>query len=77
MQKFTPNDLLLYVLNEVDDQSRANIDKLLSTNDLAKKEVENLLISLQEIDTFQLEPNPKSIDIVLDELQVERNLHFH
>jgi hypothetical protein len=77
MQKFTPNDLLLYVLNEVDDHTRASIDNLLLTNDLAKKEVENLRISLQEIDSFQLEPNPKSMDIVLDELQVERNLHIH
>ncbi len=68
MQKFTSNDLLLYTLNELDSSTRNSIEKAMQTNPEIKKEIEDLYQSLQDISSFKLEPNSKSMDFVLSEL---------
>ena len=68
MQKFTSDDLFLYTLNELDNSTRNSIEKAMLTNPQIKKEIEEFQISLQDISNFNLEPNPKSMDYILNEL---------
>ena len=68
MKKFSPNDLLLYVLNELDDQQRQELEQLLPHEPNLKIQIDELMLALQDINEFELNPNPKSLDVILNRL---------
>jgi hypothetical protein len=74
MQTFTPNDLLLYVLNECSNEQIELIQNAIATNADIKNEVEILEASLQEISMISYSPNPKTMDKIFAKLQLENNV---
>ncbi len=74
MQTFTPNDLLLYVLNECSDEQITLIQNAMATNADIKNEVEILQASLQEISMVSYSPNPKTMDKIFAKLHLENNV---
>lgn len=74
MQTYTPNDLLLYVLNECSDEQIALIQNAMTTNADIKNEVEILQASLQEISMISYSPNPKTMDKIFAKLHLENNV---
>ncbi len=74
MQTFTPNDLLLYVLNECSNEQIELIQNAMATNADIKNEVGILQASLQEISTLTFSPNPKTMEKILTKLHLENNV---
>ena len=74
MQTFTPNDLLLYVLNECSGEQIALIQNAMAINADIKNEVEILQASLQEISMISYSPNPKTMDKIFAKLHLENNV---
>ena len=69
MHNFTPNDLLLYVLNELDDQKVQYLEKRLPHEPEMQREIQELKSSLDGFYSMELNPNPKSLKVILDQLQ--------
>lgn len=69
MHNFTSDDLLLYVLNELDEVQLERLQKRLPFEPAMRKEIADLKLALQDLHTVELNPNPKSIKIVLEQLQ--------
>jgi len=76
MHNFTSNDLLLYLLNELDPMRRADLETSLAVNPDRQRELEELKQGLAEVEAFELQPHPKSMEIVLSELQQHSDLHI-
>jgi hypothetical protein len=68
MHNFTSTDLLLYVLNELDEPLSKRIETHIAHHPALQKEVEDLRLSLSDLNSLTLEPNPKSIKVVLNQL---------
>lgn len=69
MHNFTPNDLLLYVLNELDESKVERLEKRLPFEIEMQKEIAELRQSLQDLHSLELNPNPKSLKVILNQLQ--------
>lgn len=69
MHNFTPDEILLYVLNELEPDRVKQFETSMQTNLKMKLRVEELQQSLSLINTIQLHPNPKSIELILARLQ--------
>jgi hypothetical protein len=76
MQKFTPNDLLLYVLNELDQETHQVVHQAKLDNPMISKEIEELQFAVQDISNYSLAPNPKSMEAVLQKLNVGQNIEI-
>jgi len=76
MQKFTPNDLLLYVLNELDQDTHQAIHQAKLDNPILSKEIEELQSVIQDISNYNLAPHPKSMEIVLQRLNIGQNIEI-
>ena len=74
MQTFTPNDLMLYVLNECSEEQALLIQKAMATNAEIKNEVESLQASVQEIATISYSPNPNTMDKIFAQIHLENKL---
>jgi len=74
MQTFTPNDLMLYVLNECSEEQALLIQKAMATNVEIKNEVESLQASVQEIATISYSPNPNTMDKIFAQIHLENKL---
>jgi hypothetical protein len=74
MQTYTPNELLLYVLNECSDEQIVLIQNAMATNADIKNEVKILEASLQEISTISYSPNPKTMDKIFAKLHLENRV---
>ena len=74
MQTFTPNDLMLYVLNECSEEQALLIQKAMATNVEMKNEVESLQASIQEIATISYSPNPNTMDKIFAQLHLENSV---
>ena len=71
MHNFTSNDLLLYVLNEASSQSTMAIEKAMKSNNEIKQEVNSLQLTIDEINHFEMQPDDKIMDFILEDLFVE------
>jgi|LakMenEpi03Aug12_release.lakeMendotaPanAssembly.Ray.scaffolds.fasta_scaffold1066106_2 hypothetical protein len=76
MQKFTPNDLLLYVLNELDQETHQVVHQAKLDNPMISKEIEELQFAVQDISNYSLAPNTKSMEAVLQKLNVGQNIEI-
>ena len=76
MQKFTPNDLLLYVLNELDQDTHQVVHQAKLDKPIVSKEIEELQFAVQDISNYSLAPNTKSMEAVLQKLNVGQNIEI-
>ncbi len=59
MINFTSNDLLLYILNETSGTLHSEIEKAIEQNIDLKNEIEQLRITLNQIEDISIEPSEK------------------
>jgi hypothetical protein len=76
MQKFTPNDLLLYVLNELDQDTHQVVHQAKLDKPIVSKEIEELQSAIQDISNYNLAPHPKSMERVLQQLNIGQNIEI-
>ncbi len=74
MQNFTPNDLLLYVLNESNVAEKALIDCEIQTHSQTKEEVKELYEALEYINSISLAPNDGLIRSILEKTSSNKNI---
>lgn len=68
MHNFTNNDLLLYVLNEANSDQAMAIEKAMQTNVQIKNEIRALKNTIDEVDQFELQPDDKIMQFILQDL---------
>jgi hypothetical protein len=68
MHNFTNNDLLLYVLNEANSDQAMAIEKAMQTNIQIKNEIRTLKNTIDEVDQFELQPDDKIMQFILQDL---------
>ncbi|MBK7689588.1 MAG: hypothetical protein IPK62_05685 [Bacteroidetes bacterium] len=71
MHNFTSNDLLLYVLNEANSDTTLAIEKAMQTNLSIKNEIKTLKMTIDEVDQFEMQPDAKLMDFIMEDLFVE------
>ncbi|MBP6625541.1 MAG: hypothetical protein KA198_10240 [Chitinophagaceae bacterium] len=76
MQKFTNNDLLLYIFNETTPDLSRTISQSLNTHQALRDEATQLNLIMDDISQFSLEPNPKSIQYIMDALHLEDSIQI-
>ncbi len=76
MHKFTNNDLLLYIFNETTPDLSRSINKALNTQQTLRDEAMQLNLIMDDISQFSLEPNPKSIQYIMDALHLEDSIQI-
>lgn len=76
MQKFTNNDLLLYIFNETTPDLSLTINQALNTQQTLRDEAMQLNLIMDDISQFSLEPNPKSIQYIMDSLHLEDSIQI-
>ncbi|MBK7039391.1 MAG: hypothetical protein IPH46_02645 [Bacteroidetes bacterium] len=75
MHNFTSNDLLLYVLNEANSDTIMAIEKAMKNNHQIKQEIKSLQLTVDEINHFEMQPNDKIMDFIMEDLfEAERNI---
>lgn len=75
MHNFTSNDLLLYVLNEANSDTIMAIEKAMKSNHQIKQEIKSLQLTVDEINHFEMQPNDKIMDFIMEDLfEAERNI---
>ncbi len=75
MHSFTSNDLLLYVLNEANSDTIMAIEKAMKNNHQIKQEIKSLQLTVDEINHFEMQPNDKIMDFIMEDLfEAERNI---
>jgi hypothetical protein len=73
MHNFTNNDLLLYVLNEENSDTAVAIDKAMQNNSVIKSEIKSLKTTVDEIDNFEIQPDDKVMNFIMQDLFVEES----
>lgn len=76
MHNFTPNDLLLYLLNDLAPERRPELEAAVANDPALQLEMDELRQGLAEVASFELQPNPKSMEYILSELQQHSDLHI-
>ena len=76
MHNFTSNDLLLYLLNDLPIEQRPGLEAAMANDPELRLELDELKQGLAEVSSFELQPNPKSMEIVLSELQ-QQHIGLH
>jgi FtsZ-binding cell division protein ZapB len=69
MQKFTSDDLLLYLFNECEPEQYQSIHQAINESAELQMEIEMLKSGIQDFQEIELAPHAKSIDKVMQALQ--------
>lgn len=77
MYTFTSDDLLLYVLNEAESDTRLAIEKAMLTDFEIKNEVYALEQTIHEMSEFELAPHPKSVIKIMEQLHGSKQVQIH
>ena len=72
---YTPDDLLLFIYNEVDELERFKILQALEVDQEFNQIYQMLKKAVSNLDALVYEPNPTSVEIVLEHSHHEE--HFH
>jgi len=72
---YTQNDLLLYIYNETPEKEKFNIRKALETDPDLYFIYHQLLQVIGSLDSLNYEPDPSSVELVLEHSHHEA--HFH
>jgi len=73
--KYTQDDLILFIYDELTEKEKFNIQKALETSPELNKEYHSLLQVVGSLDSLSYEPNPSSVEIILEHSHHEE--HFH
>lgn len=75
LKSYTPDDLLLLIYDELDDAEKTEIHKALEADSNLNQIYQMLLQVTGSLNTLSYEPDPSTIEIILEHSQHEE--HFH
>lgn len=76
-RNFTQHDLILYIYNELPESRKLALQGELNENLELKQEYEQLLKIQNRLNSIHSNPNPTSIDIILEESASISRLETH
>jgi hypothetical protein len=74
-KSYTENDLILFIYNELTEKEKFGVQKALDSDPELHKTYHMLLQVVGSLDTLNYEPDPSSVEIILEHSHHEE--HFH
>ena len=72
---FTEDDLILFIYNELSETERLALQQAIECDHELKSKMVNLLEISDRLSTFSLDPDPTTIDMIMEHAHYEEHSH--